>query len=260
MGDSEMHARREAEEAELCRDLLECLALLAATRRPLQPPLHVRSVSKQELEVDGVGVRGGVDLPVDVHGTRVTERAHHVAKGVALARRAEELVAEPFAAARALGEAGDVDPLDGGGDEARRAGQSAQPLQVRARHGDWRHVRLDGAEWEVLRRRERLPRERVEESALAHVGKADDPNSGLGAADTEDGRKQCHAHPESGRTAHHLGGPSALSAGGGEVVALKALRITTRRQHQPTSRQLCKMYRAHSLSRDCVAGARQGYR
>ena len=85
------------------RHRLEGPPLLAAARAPLQPALDVGEVREEQLEIDQLDVLRRVDAALDVDGVRVFEGAHHMAQGVAVARRPEELIPEALAAAGALG-------------------------------------------------------------------------------------------------------------------------------------------------------------
>jgi hypothetical protein len=108
-----------------------------------------------------------------VHDLGVLVSADHVQDRVGLADVGQELVAEPLALMGAAHEAGDVVELDHLVDDGRGPdglGHAAEPLVGHADHG---HVRLEGGERIVGRRRTRA-REGVEERRLARVRKADD--------------------------------------------------------------------------------------
>ena len=130
-------------------------------------------VGEEELGVDDVDVVEGVDAAGDVDDFGVVEAADDVADGVGGADVAEELVAETFTFGGAFDEAGDVDELHGGGDEAfgmDEIGDSGEPL---IGHGDDAGVGLDGAEGVVGSLRFGRG-EGVEDGALADIGQADD--------------------------------------------------------------------------------------
>ena len=103
----------------------------------------------------------------------VLERAHHVRHGVHAADVGEEPVAQALAAARALGQPGDVDDVDGGVDLLGRLEHLVQPVQPRVGHGHDAEVGLGGGERVGGRRGLRVG-ERVEQSGLADVGQTDD--------------------------------------------------------------------------------------
>ena len=79
----------------------------------------------------------------------VVETAEHVEDGVALADVGEELVAEAFAAAGALDEAGYIDYIDCGGDGALGMAYFGQDLQAAVGNVRGAEIRLDCTEREV---------------------------------------------------------------------------------------------------------------
>ncbi len=76
---------------------------------------HVR---EDEFGVDDFDVANGVDGSADVMDVIIFEAAHDLDDGVDFSDVGEELVTESFAGAGAADEAGDVNELDGGGDDA----------------------------------------------------------------------------------------------------------------------------------------------
>ena len=103
----------------------------------------------------------------------VVEAAQHVDDGVRVPDVAQELVAQTLALGGTLDQTGDVDNLDGGGDDPLRMvdfGQTDQPL---VGHGDDAHVGLDGAEGEVGRLGLCVG-EAVEKRRFADIGQSDD--------------------------------------------------------------------------------------
>ncbi len=97
-------------------------------------------VGQDQLGVDGLHVRAGIDLAVDVDDVGVIEHAHDLGDGLGLADVGEELVAQAFALGRALHDAGDVHEGHRGGQQAlgaedrRRALRAAGPAGSRRRH------------------------------------------------------------------------------------------------------------------------------
>ena len=83
---------------------------------------------------------------------RVLEAADDLHDGVHLADVAEEFVAETFARARALDEAGDVHEFDGRGDDACGLGDFGERFEPGVRHGDDADVRVNGAKGIIFRR------------------------------------------------------------------------------------------------------------
>ena len=75
-------------------------------------------IGEQQFGVDDVDVVQRIDGAGDVDDLGVVEAADDVRDGIGGADVAEELVAEAFALGRAFDEAGDIDELHGGGDEA----------------------------------------------------------------------------------------------------------------------------------------------
>ena len=86
--------------------LSPCLAFFST---PVAPLLEALEVGEHQLGLDHFGIGDRVDLVGDVDDVAVLEAAQHVGDRVALADVGEELVAEAFALAGALHEAGDVD-------------------------------------------------------------------------------------------------------------------------------------------------------
>ena len=104
----------------------------------------------------------------------ILEAAQYVDDGVRLADIGEELVAKAFALAGALDEAGDVHEVHAGRNDLFRAGHLRQPVQARLRHGDFAHVRLDGAEGIVGGLGGGRLRQSIEKGGLADVWQAND--------------------------------------------------------------------------------------
>ena len=109
-----------------------------------------------------------VDAAGDVDDLGVVEAADDVADGVGGADVAKKLVAETFAFGGAFDEAGDVDELHGGGDEALRLNQVGNFCEALIGHGDDAGVGVDGAE-RVVRGLGLGGGECVEDSAFADV-------------------------------------------------------------------------------------------
>ena len=96
--------------------------------------------------LDGLDVRAGIDLAVDVDDVLVAEEAHDLGDRVGLADVGEELVAEALALARALHEARDVDELDGRGHDPLRVDDLGEPVEPSVGHRHDADVGLDGGE------------------------------------------------------------------------------------------------------------------
>ena len=105
-----------------------------------------------------------------MHHVVVVEAAEHVYYRVGLAYVAEELVSEAFALARAFHEAGYVDYLYRGRDNAPRVYYLGELVEPFVGHGYHADVRLYCAERKVGRLR-LCAAQAVEKSGLAHVGK-----------------------------------------------------------------------------------------
>jgi hypothetical protein len=109
-----------------------------------------------------------VDAADYVDDLGVVEAADDVADGVGGADVAEELVAEAFALGGAFDEAGDVDKLHRGGDEALGLDELGDLGEALVGHGDDAGVGVDGAEG-VVRGLGLGAGECVEDGALADV-------------------------------------------------------------------------------------------
>src|SRR3546814_16448206 len=79
-------------------------------------------------------VGDGIDLAGYVDDVGVFEAAHHVDDGVGFADVRQELVAQAFALAGAGHQAGDVDELHRGRQDALGPDNAGQLLQARIRH------------------------------------------------------------------------------------------------------------------------------
>src|SRR5262249_123202 len=96
------------------RDLRLCLLVAAARSFGLAigALLHGGEVGEDQLGVDDLDVAHGIDVARDVMNVAVLKTAHDLHDRIDLADVAEELVAEPFARARAFHEPRDVHELD----------------------------------------------------------------------------------------------------------------------------------------------------
>lgn len=106
----------------------------------------------------------------------VGEAAHDLGDRVRLADVCEELVAEPFALARAANDAGDVDEANGGGEDPLAAEDLGELVEPGIGKVDDANVRLDRRE-RVVRCESVIVRKRVEEGRLADIRESDDTNS-----------------------------------------------------------------------------------
>ena len=106
------------------------LASLATRSRRF---VHRLEVGEHQLGVDDLDVAHRIDRARHVEDVRVLEAAHDLHDGVHLADVGEELVAEPFALARALHQAGDVHELDGGRDDDVGLGDLREQLAAARR-------------------------------------------------------------------------------------------------------------------------------
>mmetsp|Transcript_58133 Transcript_58133/g.165239 ORF Transcript_58133/g.165239 Transcript_58133/m.165239 type:complete len:214 (+) Transcript_58133:811-1452(+) len=107
-----------------------------------------------------------------MHDVVILEAAHHVHNGINLPDVAQELVAEPLTLRRTLDEASNVDILNLLGDDLRRARQVSEFAKARIRHRGTGHIRLNGAEGEVLGVGLPVLAQGVEKRALANVWEA----------------------------------------------------------------------------------------
>ena len=94
------------------------VAGLRGLLRALQAALDGVEIGERQLGVDHFDVVERLDAARDVHDVVVFEAAHDVRDRVGLANVRQELVAEAFALGSAGDQAGDVDELDGRGQDA----------------------------------------------------------------------------------------------------------------------------------------------
>jgi len=120
--------------------------------------------------------RTGSTAPITVLDVVVLEAADDVDDGIDLADVRQELVAEPFALARALDQPRDVHELDDRGHRALRLHDPRQGIEPRIGHLHDAGVGLDRGE-RVVGHERPGGGEGVEEGGLADVGQADDPES-----------------------------------------------------------------------------------
>jgi len=140
----------------------------------LQAPLEAVEIGEHELGLHRLSVANGIDGTFHMGDVAVLEAAQHMGDGVDGADVAEELVAQAFAAGRAAHETGDVDEFELGRNDLRRFRELGANLEPLVGDGDAAQIGLDGAKG-IVRRFRRLRRgERVEERALAHIGKTND--------------------------------------------------------------------------------------
>jgi hypothetical protein len=158
-----------------------CFSSFSATAsgllRFLARPPDGFQVRQHELRLDRLDVTDRVERAGDVDDVAALEAPHDFHDRVHFPDVLEKFVPEPLPARRALDEPGDVDELDGRGNDLRGPPDLRQRLEPGVRDSDDADVRLDGAERVV--RGLRLPGsgERVEERRLADVREADDPGA-----------------------------------------------------------------------------------
>jgi len=153
------------------RLLVPAGAFLGRGRDTLFQAFEVR---QHQLSLDHFGVGDGIDLVRDVLDIVVLEAAKDMHNRVNLANIAEELVAQPFALARAFHETGDVDERQLGRHDLGRLGDRGNLVEPFIGNCDLAHIRLDRAERIVGGLRGLRFGEGVEQRRLADVGQADD--------------------------------------------------------------------------------------
>ena len=84
-----------------------------------------------------------------MHDAVVVEAAEHVYDGVALADVGEELVAQAFALAGSLHEAGNIDDVADGRHDAARMHELGETGQSLVGHGDLSKLSINGAKGKV---------------------------------------------------------------------------------------------------------------
>ena len=144
--------------------------LLLELRQPGVDRLEVR---QDQLGVDGLDVRHGVDRTVDMDHIVVDEGAHDLANRIGLSNRGQELVAETFAFRCATHDPRDVDEGDRGGQDPFRAEDPSEDGKPRVGDGDHANVRLDGGKG-VVGRKDLVLGQGIEQGGLAHIGQTDD--------------------------------------------------------------------------------------
>jgi hypothetical protein len=142
-------------------------------RASFSSPVQGLQVGEDQLGVDRLDVRRGINGTVHMHHVRVVEHPNDLADRVGLADVREELVAEALPLGCALDQARDVHKghrgrHDPGAFEYRR--QPAQPRIGQRHHAD---VWLDGRE-RIVRGQHVVVGQRVEQGGLADVGQSDD--------------------------------------------------------------------------------------
>ena len=136
-------------------------------------------VREDEFGLDHPDVADRVDLAHAVDDIVVIEAANHMDDGVALADVGEEVVAFTLSLGGPGDETGDIDDVDGGGDDDLRAGDLLQRQHAVIGDEHDAHVGLDRAEGVVGRLRLAGAGQGVEEGGLAHVGESDDTSLSL---------------------------------------------------------------------------------
>ena len=155
-------------------DLGFLVALLRLLDEVGHAALEAVEVGEHQLGFDRLGVGDRIDPALDVGDVAALEAAQHVDDRVDLADVGEELVAEPFALARAAHQPGDVDEFDLGLDLLRRLGDRRDLVEPRVGHGDAADVGLDRAERIVRRLRRGGLGQSIEKRRFADVRQADD--------------------------------------------------------------------------------------
>ncbi len=141
------------------------------------PFLQRREIGQHQLGVDHLDVAHGIDRAADVMDVAILETAHHLHDRVHFADMAEELVAEPFARARAFHQPRDVHELDRGRDDLLRAGQLREHFEPRIGHGHDPEIRVDRAKRVVRRLRFSRAGDGVEERGFPDVRQSDDSSA-----------------------------------------------------------------------------------
>ena len=149
---------------------LVAAGLLLQTRDRLLDGLDV---GQDQLGLDGADVGGGVDLAVDVRDVLVAEDARDLADRRGLADVREELVAQALSLRGTRDDAGDVDELDGRGQQLGRAEHLGELREPVVGDPDDADVGLDRRE-RVVRREHVVLGQGVEEGRLARIGESDD--------------------------------------------------------------------------------------
>ena len=132
-------------------------------------------VSEDEFGLNRRHVAFGIHTSIDVDDVIVFKNADDFTDGIGLTDGGQELVAESFAFAGAAHDAGDVDKVDGGRQDALGTEDLGENRQSRVGDRDHAHVWFDRGEG-VVRRQNVVLGESVKEGGLAHIGKSDDAN------------------------------------------------------------------------------------
>ena len=158
------------------RRLVNRFALLVVSRLFLQARdglLQRLHVGEDQLGLDHLDVRAGVDLSVDVDDVVVGEDSNHLADGIALANVGQELVAQAGALGRTLDDPGDVDEGHRRRKNALGAEHLGQSRQPRVGHWNDALVGFDRGE-RVVGRQHVITCQRIEEGRFSDVGQTDD--------------------------------------------------------------------------------------
>src|SRR5690606_7769794 len=118
-----------------------------------------------------------IDRTFNVNDVLIFEASHHLDNGVGLADVGKELITEALAFRGTADEPGDVDELDGGGDDTLSFVHRLKHGQAAIRNRNDADIRFDGGERVVCGEGRLLSGECVKKGGLANIGQADD--SGL---------------------------------------------------------------------------------
>ena len=152
--------------------LLNLHGLLKARNRVLQS-LQIR---QNQLGINGLHVRGRINLAVHMNHVWVIKRAHHLRDCVCLTNIRQELIPQPLTLRGTLHNTRNINERDGRGQNTLRPENLGEPVQAGIRQVHHTNIRLNRSE-RVVSRQHRVAGERVEQGGLAHVRKTDNADS-----------------------------------------------------------------------------------
>src|SRR5262249_30134662 len=115
--------------------------------------LQGSQVGEHELGINDLDVANWINRRADMMNVRIFKTTYHLHDRVHFADMMEELIAKPFACARASDQTGDIHKLDRRWRNLFRAGNLRDPFQPRIGYDYHADVRINRAEGIILRRR-----------------------------------------------------------------------------------------------------------
>ena len=111
--------------------------------------LYGLQILQLQLRVDNTLVANGIHRAIDVRNITILEATQNVDDCIGVADIAEELISQAFALRSTLHQTGDIDNLDGGGDNLAGVINLGQLNESLIGYGDNTHIGLDCTEREI---------------------------------------------------------------------------------------------------------------